>query len=386
MFIVKPRSTSVLFVCTVLALLLFTAGCAKAPSAAKPLPVVKAIEIKTQSVPIVLEFVGQIEPQQEVQIKANVSGQIVERLAPAGQMVAQGQPLFRIDPQPYEIATLDAQGQLAESQAALSQQRQNVARLQRLIAINAISQQEYDDAVEQEKQLLARVHSASAKLDKTNWDVTNTLVVAPISGRMDTSNLAVGNYIQQGVTTLATIAAVDPVLVKFSLSESEYLRFTKIYASRGQVSGNGNNLEIVLEDGTIYPEKGNVTQIERGLSSGTGTLTVKAQFANPRGILLAGMFATVRATSQIRTDAILVPQRAVQDLMGKSMITVVGADGTVEVRAVTTGPRMGSLWLIEKGLQPGEKVVVEGVQNARQGQQVNAELVDIEQFQQKKSQ
>ena len=386
MFIVKSEHKKFLFFCVILLFILLATGCAKQQSGTKSLPLVKAIEIKTQSVPIVLEFVGQIEPQQEVQIKANVSGQIIERLAPGGQMVAQGQPLFKIDPQPYEISTIDAQGQLAESQAALSQQKQNVARMERLITISAISQQEYDNAVEQEKQLVARVHSASAKLDKTILDVNNTLIVAPISGRMDTSNLAVGNYVQQGITTLATIASIDPVLVKFSLSENEYLRFSKVYASRGQVSQNGNNLEIVLEDGTVYPEKGNITQIERGLSSGSGTLTIKAQFANPQRILLSGMFATVRATSEIRTNAILVPQRAVQDLMGKSMITVVGEDGKVEVRAVTTGQRMGSLWLIENGLHPGEKVVVEGIQNARQGQQVTVELVEIEQYGQKKSQ
>lgn len=386
MFIIKSRHREFLFFCVILAFMLFATGCAKEQSATKPLPVVKAIEIKSQSVPIVLEFVGQIESQQEVQIKAKVSGQIIERLAPGGQMVVLGQPLFKIDPQPYEIASIDAQGQLAESQAALSKQKQNLARMERLIAVDAISQREYDDAVEQEKQLGARVDSANAKLDKTNLDVDNTLVVAPISGRMDTSNLAVGTYIQQGTTTMATISSIDPVLVKFSLSENEYLRFSKVYASRGQVSENGNNLEIVLEDGTVYPEKGNVTQIERGLSSGTGTLTIKAQFANPRGRLLSGMFATVRATSEIRTDAILVPQRAVQDLMGKSMITVVGEDGKVEVRAVTTGQRMGSFWLIENGLHPGEKVVVEGIQNAKQGQQVNVELVEIEQYGQKKSQ
>ena len=360
-------------------------GCGQSKGAAMPPPQVKAIEVKKQKTPIVLEYVGQVEPLQEVQIRARVTGQVLQKFAPGGQHVKQGQSLFQIDPEPYEMSVLDAKGQLADAQAALRQQQQNLARMTRLVAAGAAPRQEYDNAVQMEKSLAARAESMQAKLNKTNIDLANTTILAPISGRMDTGNLAVGNYVQQGTTVLATISSVDPVLVRFSLSEGEYLGFVKNFKETQTPQEDSDDLELVLEDGSLYALKGRVTQVDRGLSAGTGTLALKAQFSNTKGILLPGMFARVRATVEEREGAILVPQRAVQDLMGKSMITLAGDGDKAEIRAVKTGPRMGNLWLIEEGLKPGERVIVDGVQKVRQGQPMLVEVVSIDEYIPKKA-
>ena len=358
--------------------LIFITGCAKSQTGSAPPPVVKVIEVRQQSVPITLEFVGQIEALDEVQVRTRVSGQIVKRFVPGGQYVKQGQALFQIDPQVYEMNMLDASAQLADSEAALSRVRQNLARLERLVLADAISRQQYDNALAEEKQLIARVNSAQARLRKAELDLKETVVLAPIEGQMDTTNLSVGNYVQQGVTVLVTISAPDPVLVRFSLSESEYLRLVKNESAASQP--DSAPLQIALEDGSIYPFRGKVVQSDRGLASGTGTLTLKAKFPNPKGLLLPGMFARVQAVTETRSDAILVPQRAVQDLMGKPMITVVGEGEKAEMRAVVTGVRIGRLWLVEEGLKSGERVIVDGVQKVRPGEIVKAEIVSIEQY------
>ena len=365
-------------VAVALLFLIFSSGCGKSQTSSAPPPVVKVIEVRQQIVPITLEFVGQVEALDEVQVRTRVSGQIVKRFVPGGQYVKQGQALFQIDPQVYEMNVLDASAQMADSEAALSRVRQNVARLERLVLADAISRQQYDNALAEEKQLIARVNSAQARLRRAELDLKDTIVVAPIEGQMDTTNLSVGNYVQQGVTVLVTISAPDPVLVRFSLSENEYLRLVRNESAVSQP--DDDPLQIALEDGSIYPFKGKVVQSDRGLASGTGTLTLKAKFPNPKGLLLPGMFARVQAVTETRSNAILVPQRAVQDLMGKPMITIVGEGEKTEMRAVTTGVRIGRMWLVEEGLKSGERIIVDGVQKVRPGETVKTETVPIEQY------
>ena len=365
-------------VAVALLFLIFSSGCGKSQTSSAPPPVVKVIEVRQQIVPITLEFVGQVEALDEVQVRTRVSGQIVKRFVPGGQYVKQGQALFQIDPQVYEMNVLDASAQMADSEAALSRVRQNLARLERLVLADAISRQQYDNALAEEKQLIARVNSAQARLRRAELDLKDTIVVAPIEGQMDTTNLSVGNYVQQGVTVLVTISAPDPVLVRFSLSENEYLRLVRNESAVSQP--DDDPLQIALEDGSIYPFKGKVVQSDRGLASGTGTLTLKAKFPNPKGLLLPGMFARVQAVTETRSNAILVPQRAVQDLMGKPMITIVGEGEKTEMRAVTTGVRIGRMWLVEEGLKSGERIIVDGVQKVRPGETVKAEIVPIEQY------
>ena len=365
-------------VAVALLFLIFSSGCGKSQTGSAPPPVVKVIEVRQQSVPITMEFVGQVEALDEVQVRTRVSGQIVKRFVPGGQYVKQGQALFQIDPQVYEMNVLDASAQMADSEAALSRVRQNLARLERLVLADAISRQQYDNALAEEKQLIARVNSAQARLRRAELDLKDTIVVAPIEGQMDTTNFSVGNYVQQGVTVLVTISAPDPVLVRFSLSENEYLRLVRNESAVSQP--DDDPLQIALEDGSIYPFKGKVVQSDRGLASGTGTLTLKAKFPNPKGLLLPGMFARVQAVTETRSNAILVPQRAVQDLMGKPMITIVGEGEKTEMRAVTTGVRIGRMWLVEEGLKSGERIIVDGVQKVRPGETVKTETVPIEQY------
>ena len=198
-----------------------------------------------------------------------------------------------------------------------------------------------------------------------------TNVVAPFDGRIDTNDLSVGNYVTAGQTVLATISNTDPVFVEFSLAENEYLKLLSAHNDAGGASLE--NLTIVLSDGSTYSEKGRVDQVNRSITQGTGTLSLKAEFPNPAKILLPGMFAHLQANSGTVHDAKLIPQRAVTELMYKKFVYVLGDDNKVSMREVTLGPRIGRLWLVESGLEGNETVVVEGINKIKQGSEVKPE-------------
>lgn len=221
------------------------------------------------------------------------------------------------------------------------------------------------------KQAQAAVDAQQALLENANIDLGETNVVAPFDGRIDTNDLSVGNYVTAGQTVLATISNTDPVFVEFSLAENEYLKLLSAHNDAGGASLE--NLTIVLSDGSTYSEKGRVDQVNRSITQGTGTLSLKAEFPNPAKILLPGMFAHLQANSGTVHDAKLIPQRAVTELMYKKFVYVLGDDNKVSMREVTLGPRIGRLWLVESGLEGNETVVVEGINKIKQGSEVKPE-------------
>lgn len=346
-------------------LLIITTGCSKPQTARPPQEVaVKAMQVIQKDSPVTYEYVGQIVAKDEVQIQARVSGNIARKLVNGGDTVRAGQPLFEIDQRQYSASVADAQAQVAQAQASYSNVRRDVARYQTLAAQGGIAAQTLDTSLAQAEQSQALVNAYQAKLTKAQTDLSDTIVVSPVDGRIGVGELSVGRYAQAGSTILATVSTVDPVQVRFSMSENEYLKFARLGNSP---DAWGKNLKLFLSDGSEYPLTGQLDQIDRGLEGQTGTLTMKAAFGNPQQLLVPGMFARIVAIGETRKGALLIPQRSVQELLGKTFVTVVSADNKAETRPVKLGPKIGSLQIVEDGLSLQDVVVVEGFAKAQPG-------------------
>ncbi len=334
---------------------------------------VKATQVVKRDAPVTYEYVGQVIAKNEVQIRARVSGNIVDKMVNGGATVAEGQPLFQIDRRQYEASLLTAQATLAQSEATLANSRLDTIRYQKLAAQQAISRQQFDTQQAVEQQNAAVVSANRARVQSAANDLQDTIITAPFSGRIDTKDLAVGSYVAAGSTVLATISTVDPIFVQFSMSEGEYLKFTRLL---GNPPDNWDaKLKLLLSDGSEYQLSGQIEQVDRGLSTETGTLTMKAAFANPQKLLIPGMFARIVAQGELRKDALLVPERAVQEMLGKTFITVVGQGDKAEQKAVKMGPKIGTMWVVEEGVAEGERVVVEGFAKAPPGTPLQVTMI-----------
>lgn len=338
--------------------MLVSAGCATKPAQQMPRETtVKAMKVIKQDAPISYEFVGEVVAKDEVQIQSRVSGNIVRKLVKGGDTVTAGQPLFEIDSRPYAAAVADSQAQVAQARASLSSVNRDVARYSQLAAQGGIPMQVYDNTKSQAEQVQAQVSAIEARLTRAQDDLADTVIVSPVSGKIGVGELSVGRFVQPGSTVLATVSSVNPVQVRFSMSENEYLKFARM--------GNtpdawGQNLKLMLSDGNTYPLPGVLEQVDRGLAGQTGTLTMKASFDNPNQLLVPGMFARIVATGETRSGALLVPQRTIQEMLGKTFVTIVNAENKSEMRPVKLGPKVGVMQIIEDGLQPDDLVIVEG--------------------------
>ena len=226
----------------------------------------------------------------------------------------------------------------------------------------------------------AVVSAYRAKVQQAADDLSDTVIVAPFSGRIDVNDLSIGSFVTAGSTTLATISSIDPVFVQFSMSESEYLRFAQLGKGTSPTEW-GRDLKLVLSDGSQYPVTGQIEQVDRGVAAETGTLTLKAVFANSQKLLMPGMFARVVAQGELRKGAILIPQRAVQQLLDKTFVTVVGEGDKAETRPVKMGPRVGNMWVVEEGLSSADRVVVEGAAKVQPGTPLKVVMIGPEALQ-----
>ncbi|MDT8902544.1 efflux RND transporter periplasmic adaptor subunit [Anaeroselena agilis] len=353
------------------------AGCGGKPARPAQAVAVKATQVIKRDTPVTYEYVGQVTAKNEVQIRAKVSGNIVGKMVSGGAAVTEGQPLFQIDRRQYETALLSARATLAQSEATLANSRLDTIRYRKLYDQQAIAKQAFDTQLSAEAQHAAVVDANRAKVQQAVNDLNDTLIVAPFSGRIGVQIPDIGSYVSAGSTVLATISTVDPVFVQFSMSETEYLKFTRI----GKVSAAGEwgkDLTLLLSDGSKYPITGQIEQVDRGLSQETGTLTMKASFANPQKILIPGMFARIVAQGEMRTGALLVPERAVQEMLGKTFITVVAEGDKAESRPVKMGPKVGTMWIVEDGLAEGDRIVVEGFAKAPPGTPLKVSMIEPE--------
>jgi membrane fusion protein (multidrug efflux system) len=389
--------------------------------AAPPAPAVIVAEVVKKTVPITAEFVAQTDAVQTVELRARVQG-VLERVRfKEGSEVQKGQVLFEIERSQYEATLQSARAQLAKAQAdlakaqeqvevdkaraeleqrkaALAKSQTDVARLKPLAAAKAVPQVDLDNALAAEQVAIAGVAASEAALKDTQLsqrigiqqaqaaveagraaviqaqlDVSYTTIRAPVEGLIGRLNVDEGNLVGRGEPTLlATMSTFDPIKVSATMSEVDYLRF----ARRANERGGGEQrfpLELVLADGTRYPLQGRATTLDRTVDPKTGTIVVDAVFPNPEHLVRPGQFGRVRAVVEERPDAILVPQQAVQEVQGAKSVLVVGADDKVALRSVTLNERIGDLVIVARGLEPGERVIVEGIQKVRPGMQVKPE-------------
>jgi len=346
-----------------------SAGCEKQEQqAAPPPPEVLVTDVVQRDVPIYSEWIGTTNGKINAQIRARVQGYLQAQNYTEGAFVHAGDLLFTIDPRTYQAALADAKGQLERAQAQLSKTEQDVARYKPLAKEGAISQQELDNAVQANRAARAQVDSARANVEQANLNLGWTEVTSPIDGIAGLAQAQVGDLIQPS-TLMTTVSQLDPIRVDVPISEREYLKFANRIEqiAEGERSKEQHPLELILADGSIYPEPGRSALADRQVDVKTGTITVVSYFANPKNLLRPGQFAKVRAVTDVRKGALLVPQRAVLQQQGQYLVAVVGADNKVEMRLVQVGERTGNQWIVTEGLKAGERIVAEGLEKVRPG-------------------
>jgi membrane fusion protein (multidrug efflux system) len=361
---------SILVVCSVV--LVAMSACGKeAPPAAPPPPEVLVSEPIQRDVPVWMELVGQAKGFQDVEIRARVEGFLQTVAFTEGTLVTKGQRLYQIDPKDLQAAVANAKGQLATAQARLEKAKNDVNRYTPLVAKQAVSQQELDNALAARDAAAAQVDAQQAALEKTQNDLSYTTLYSPIDGLIGTTQVKAGNLVGRGESTLlVTISQIDPILFRAGIAEAEYLKVARRMQeqqAQGVVRKEKTPIQLILADGTVHPQEGYLDAIERNVDTTTGTIALQIKFPNPGRLVRPGQFGRVRFIIDQKKDALLVPQRAVQELQNLYSLAVVGADNTVSFRNVKVGPREGSLWVIDEGLKPGERVVVEGLQKIRDG-------------------
>jgi membrane fusion protein (multidrug efflux system) len=338
--------------------------------------VVRAVQ---QDVPVYGDWVATLDGYVNAQIQPEVSGYLVKQLYREGSYVQKDQVLFQIDPQTFQ-ATLDqAQAQLAQAQAHLALAEINVRRDTPLVEQRAIAQSQLDAETADERQSKAAVQAAEAAVEQAQINLNFTAVRSLTDGIAGIATTQVGNLVAPG-TLLTSVSKVNPIKVYFSISEQEYLRF-----SRGTQKGSGGTpgdiralkLQLELSDGTQYPYKGNVIFVNRQVDPQTGTIQVVGAFPNPGNILRPGQFGRVHAATAVNRSAILVPQRCVTELQGTYQVAVVDGNDKVSIRNVKVGERVGSLWIIESGLNAGEEVISEGNAKVQDGMTVNPTVANV---------
>lgn len=330
-----------------------------------PPPEVVVHTVVGQATPLTVDLVSEIKAYREVDLYPRVSGVIVKQTFKPGQKVKEGELLFSVDPRAYDEAIIDAQAKLAESEAVLSRSRQDVARYKPLLPDNAIPRQTYDQAVASEQQNAAVVQARRAGLEKVKLDRSYADVRSPIAGQIGLQKVEVGGLATAGQTVLATVSTLDPVVAYFSIPEVDYINFARRHLT---VKREGKTpIELILADGSTYAQSGTLDFADRALNPATGTLTLRAVFPNPDGLLRPGMNTRVRIVYEVAQNALLIPQKAVTELLGKQFASVVVDGDKVEQRPIRTGARIGDQWLVEEGLKAGERIVVEGLQKAKPG-------------------
>lgn len=350
-------------------------GCTEKQAGPPPPPEVYVAEVAQQDVPVYKEIVGQTAGSKDVEIRARVEGYLDSVNFREGSFVEKGQLLYQIDPQPFEAQLAQAKAQLADADARLKKADIDVARLTPLAEQQAVSKQELDNALSSQDAAKAQVAAGKAVVQEASLNLGYTRIAAPTAGLIDITKVKPGNLVGRGESTLlTTISVVDPLYFNGSVAEAEYLEIRKRYPE-GQRSEQPVPIQLILADGTVHPHEGRLDAVQRAVDSKTGTLSVRFAFPNPERIVRPGQYGKARFIWDLLKDALLVPQRAVQELQGVYNIAVVGVDGKASIRRVEVGPRHENLWVITKGVERGDKVVVEGLQFVRDGAPVNAKPV-----------
>jgi membrane fusion protein (multidrug efflux system) len=347
-------------------------GCrSAAPPAAGPADVLVA-EVTQRDVPVTGDWVGTTDGYINAQIRAKVQGYLLKQGYRDGSTVKAGQLLYQLDPRQYQADLDKAAGDLAQAKANLLRSQLNESKYRPLVKVGAVSQREYDNTVQEVRADQAAVEAAQGNVAAAKLNLEWTKITSPIDGVAGITQAQIGDLISP-TTVMTTVSQVDPIKVYFPISEQEYLRFAdgiEHFRRTGDAS-TAPTLQLILANGDLYPHTGKPSAVNRQVESETGAIQIESLFYNPDNLLRPGQFARVRAVTESLKDALVVPQRAVQEVQGNHQVAVVGADDTVDIRAVKVGPRYEGLWVITDGVKPGERVVAEGLQKVRTGAKVH---------------
>ena len=345
-----------------------TFACEKPAPPPPPPPEVYVTPVVQKDVPTYLDLVGQTQGDQDVDVRARVEGYLNSMNFREGSFVKKGQLLYVIDPQPFEAALAQAKADQATAQARLEKATNDVNRYTPLVAKQAVSRQELDNARASQDAGRAEVDAAKAAVEKATLDLGYTKVLSPIDGLVGTTKVKPGSLVGRGESTLlTTVSEINPIVLSVGVTEADYLKVAKRDPSKAGEEPRASGIELSLADGTVYPHTGTIRAVERNVNAATGTLTVQINFPNPDAVLRPGQYGRARILLEMRTNAMLVPQRAVQALQSLYSVAVVGSDNKVTFRNVKVGPRVDSMWVIDEGLKPGEEVVAEGLQAVTDG-------------------
>jgi membrane fusion protein (multidrug efflux system) len=362
-----------MLVATAVAAAALTAACEEPAAVAPPPPEVYVTEVVQRDVPVYLELVGQAAGYQDVDIRARVEGFLETVNFEEGSFIKQGALLYTIDRKPLEAILAEGKATQATAEARLAKANNDVSRYTPLVAKQAVSRQELDNALAEQDASKSQVEAAKAAVEKASLDLSYTRVTSPITGLVGTTEVKSGNLVGRGESTLlTTISQIDPILFNVGVTEADYLRVARQVTAAGKSSGGSREgIELRLADGAVYAHTGKINTIERAVDPTTGTLGMQLVFPNPDQILRPGQYGRARILLDTKRGALLVPQRAVQEL--QSIYTVAIVDGgKVAFRTVKVGQKVDSLWVIEDGLKGGEQIVVEGLQRIQDGMTVNA--------------
>jgi membrane fusion protein (multidrug efflux system) len=333
-----------------------------------PPPEVEVVPVSQQDVPLFTECISTLDGYVNAQIQPQVTGYLITQNYKEGTTVRKGDLLFEIDPRPFEAALAQTQGQLAQAQAQLGKTTLDVARDTPLAKESAIPQAQLDNDIQANAAAEALVAAAKAQVEQARLNLSFTKVRSLIDGVAGLAKGQIGDLVGPN-TILTTVSQVQPIKANFAISEQEYLKFAKRISAvtEGKRQAGQTQLELILSDGTVYPQKGWVVLADRQVDVKTGTIRMAGAFDNPGSILRPGMFGRVRAATGINKGALLVPQRSVVETQGTYSVVVVGPDNKASIRPVKTGERFGQMWVITEGIKAGEQVIAEGIQKAKEG-------------------
>jgi membrane fusion protein (multidrug efflux system) len=364
-----------LFRFLLIACLLFCMPCGcgeKKQDAASVAPEVIVAQVTQQDVPVSFEYVAQTQSSRLVNIHARVSGFLEKRVYTEGAIVKEGDTLFLMDQKPFKVQLDQAQASLAKQEAAFVTARQNLARTKPLAAVNALSQKDLDDATGQYQAYAAAVEQAKAQVEQAKLNLSYTVITSPVSGITGAALQQDGTYINPQNSQLTTVEALSPMWVNFSLSENE-LQAYRDQVAKGKIISPKDasyEIEVILVDGSLFPNTGRITFASPSYNSQTGTFLLRASVENPDGVLRPNQYVRVRLKGAVRPQAILVPQRAVQQGSKGHFVWVIDKENKAEPRPVVAGDWHGSDWFISEGLTAGERIVVDGGLTVRPGAQV----------------
>lgn len=340
-------------------------GCKPRKAPDRPAPELAVFQVLQRDTPIQVEFTGTLEATEQVDLRAKVDGFLEKQWIPDGGDVKTGQMLFTIDPRPLKTALDETRANLARAQSAYENAKSTLARVKGLEASQIVSRQQVDDAVAAERSAAGVLAAARSEVEHAQQNLAFATIRSPMNGRMGKAAVQAGALVTQGQTVLATVSSDVSMQVNFGISENDYLRYVKARAEGSFPKDPVVRLQ--LADGSIFPSLGHIGFVDRAVGATTGSLVIKAEFPNPGGILRPGMSAKVRFEAGDHPGALLVPQKAVQDLLGRSYVLVAGPDGKIEQRFVTMGAKTGPFWICESGLKPGEQVLLEGFMQVQGG-------------------